>query len=317
MRRTERPRTVSSASSASSASSPSPRVTAIVLNWCAEEDTTACVRSLLASDHEALTVLVVDNGSPDGSGERLHARFPDVPYLQTGANLGYTGGNNRGIAWALEHGADWVLLVNDDAEVAPDCVRRLVEAAVEGARDGGSPVAGTCPTIVHHHRPDVIWFAGGEFSVRLGMGVHWNEGEPLSALAGMKEPREVTFMTGCVCLLSAAALREVGTFTEDYFAYGEDAELALRLTRAGWRMLHVPRALALHRIADGSPDASPWQIVQRDRNRRRLARRHFTGADRVRFALWVYPTRLLHLARYLARGDMKRARAIVTGIVAR
>lgn len=285
-------------------------VTAIVLNWCAEADTTACVRSLLASDHPALTVLIVDNGSPDGSGARLHAAFPEVPYLQTGANLGFTGGNNRGIAWAMERGAEWVLLVNDDATVAPDCVSRLLAAAQSRPR-----VAGVSPTITYKVRPDLVWFGGGDFSPKRAMGRHRHEGRPLAAVAA-DGPVEISFMTGCVCLVSVAALREVGALAEDYFAYVEDAELSLRLVRAGWTLLHEPRARAGHDIAlDSHVESSPWQIVQRDRNRRRLARRHYGAAERLRFLAWFGATRLVHLARFVVRGDLARARAIVTGMV--
>ena len=73
------------------------RVTAVVLNWCGEAVSTDCLRSLKCSEYRNLTVLLVDNGSPDGSGDRLRMAFPEVDFLQTGENLGYVGGNNRGI----------------------------------------------------------------------------------------------------------------------------------------------------------------------------------------------------------------------------
>ena len=100
-------------------------VVVIVLNWCGEDDTAECLESLARCDWPRLTVLLVDTGSPDGSGARLHARFPELPYLQTGANLGYTGGNNRGFEWALAHGADHVVVLNNDTVVEPDLIARL------------------------------------------------------------------------------------------------------------------------------------------------------------------------------------------------
>ena len=81
---------------------------AVVLNWCAEDDTARAVASLFAQHEPGVTVLIVDNASPDGSGARLQQRFPEVPFLQTGANYGYAGGNQRAIAWALQQGADAV-----------------------------------------------------------------------------------------------------------------------------------------------------------------------------------------------------------------
>ena len=93
-----------------------PAVTAVVLNWCGEVVTTECLRSLLASDYKPLKALLVDNGSPDGSFERLRALFPNLDFIQTGKNLGYAGGNNRGIEWAMRDGADYVLILNNDID---------------------------------------------------------------------------------------------------------------------------------------------------------------------------------------------------------
>ena len=103
-----------------------PTVMVIVLNWCGEDDTVACIESLQRSTYTALSILLIDNASPDGSGDRLHARLPDVPYLQTGSNLGYAGGNNRGFERALAEGADYVVVLNYDTVVDPDCIGALV-----------------------------------------------------------------------------------------------------------------------------------------------------------------------------------------------
>ena len=107
-------------------------VVAVVLNWSAEEVTVECLDGLEHSQYSRLRILLIDNGSPDGSGERLHARFPTIPYLQMGKNLGYGVANNRGMEWALANGADYVLVVNNDAVVLPGAIGRLVETAESG-----------------------------------------------------------------------------------------------------------------------------------------------------------------------------------------
>jgi GT2 family glycosyltransferase len=286
-----------------------PRVTAVVLNWCGEEHAAACLRSLLAGDYPALTILLVDNGSPDGSGARLHAAFPGVAYLQTGANLGYTGGNNQGIRWAMDGGADYVLVLNNDTVVEPAAVSRLVEAASCGQRVGA-----VAPKILYLAAPDRIWFGGGSISRVRGLGVHHRCGQRDDPAAD-ERLEDITFVTGCCCLLSADAIRHARGFAEDFFAYVEDVELSVRLSQGGFRLVYQPAARVLHRVSpDRSAAPSPFQIRHRDRNRRRLARRHFGPLDRLRFTAWFYPTRLAWLAWYTGSGDWARAGAVWRGM---
>jgi GT2 family glycosyltransferase len=286
-------------------------VVIVILNWNAERDTAACIDSFQAQRGVSARILLVDNASTDGSGDRLRARFPAVDYLQTGANLGYAGGNNRGIAWAAAHGADWILVVNNDTVADPDCVRRLLDAAITEPR-----LASVAPLIVRHDEPDRIWFAGGRFDQLRAIGVHVGEGRVVDeqVTSAGTPVRPCSFLTGCCLLLRRTALEQVGAFRDDYFAYGEDVELGLRLQRAGWLLGWAPAARLAHRVPARDAPPRPDQIRLRDRNRRRLVRMHYAWPWRLGFALWFWPTRLIHLARYLARGDRPRAAAIVAGM---
>jgi hypothetical protein len=296
-------------SPAATASADVPHVVVVVLNWCGYDDTAACVRSLLRGDWPRLTVLLVDNGSPDGSGDRLHHAFPTIPYLQTGANLGYTGGNNRGLAWARAHGADHVVVLNNDTEVAPDCVRRLVEAA-----DAGSGVGLVAPKILVHDTPETLWYAGGDLALSRGTGRHRGEGVAERAFPRGDVATDVTFATGCCFLLTRAALEATGGFEEGYFAYIEDVDLSYVLSQRGFRLRYAPAARLTHKVPTSAQEPSPFQIRQRDRNRRRFARLRLAATRRARFACWFYASRLVHLARYAARADWARARAIIDGM---
>lgn len=283
----------------------SARVVAIVLNWCKEADTAACLDSLGASRCDALDIVLVDNGSPDGSGERLHQRFPLVDFLQTGTNLGYAGGNNRGIERALGTGAEYLLIVNNDTVVDADCVANLVRAS----ESTGAPVV--APLILYFDEPDRVWYGGGAFSRLRALGTHRFENSPIDHT---QTRSSTTFVCGCCFLIRADVIRRVGGFDESFFAYVEDVELSLRLSRAGVAMLYEPAARVLHRVRRNDA-GSPFQIRQRDRNRRRLVRLHYDAMSRLGFALWFYPTRFAHLLRYSARRDWSRARAIVDGAV--
>lgn len=283
-------------------------VWAIVLMYGGEEVTIACIESLLAQDYPALRVLLVDNASPDGGGLRVRARFPDIVYLNTGANLGYTGGNNRGIQYALERGAEYLFVLNNDTVVERNCVSVLVGSA--NNRQGVGMIA---PKILFFDEPSKIWYGGGDFSVTKAVGDHRRQLEPDTPdEAARLEP--VSFVTGCAFLMPAQAATELSGFAEDFFIYCEDVELSVRAGRAGYRMYYQPAARVYHHEKLAS-NPTPWQIRLRDRNRRRLVRRHYTALDRLRFAAWFYPTRVVRCAQYLLRGDFLRARAIVAGAV--
>jgi GT2 family glycosyltransferase len=283
-----------------------PSVAVIVLNWCGEEDTVACVESLRRSTYPRLSILVVDNASPDGSGDRLRARLAGVEVLQTGANLGYAGGNNRGFDRVLKDAADYVLVLNNDTVVDPECVAALVETA---RRADAALVA---PKILYHDAPHLIWYAGGDFLPARALGRHRREGELDATSPARAEP--ITFATGCCFLIRADVLRALGGFDESYFAYVEDVELSLRITRAGLRMFVEPNARLYHRIPVGAEVATPFQLRQRDRNRRRLVRTHFNFWQRLAFAAWFYPTRAIHFLRYILAGAWPQARAVFVGM---
>lgn len=279
----------------------------IVLNWNAEHDTAACFDSLALDPSLPHEVCLVDNDSADGSGARLHARYPGVAYLQTGGNLGYAGGNNAGIAWALARGAERIVVLNNDTVVEPGMLGALARAL-----DGSPRTGAVAPTMVHFDAPDVLWYAGGDFVVHKALGVHRLAPPPPAT-----HHVACTFLSGCCIMFRGEVLRTLGGFREDFFAYIEDAEMSVRVQRAGWAMAWVPAARLRHRVpALGTPD-SPSRIHLRDRNRRRLVRSTYSGMERVRFALWFWPTRLAHAVRYLLAGDLPRLRALAAGCTER
>jgi GT2 family glycosyltransferase len=141
------------------------RVAVVVLNWRAAEETLRCLDSLLAMNAPRLEVVVVDNGSGDGSFEMLEAYGRGVTVINSGANLGYAGGNNLGIQHALENGVDWVWVLNNDTTVAPDCLAKLLDASVEADV--------RVPTIGLGDGSGRLWYAGGHFDTRRFVPVHW------------------------------------------------------------------------------------------------------------------------------------------------
>lgn len=283
-------------------------VIAVVLNWNNEPDTAACLESLDADGLPMAQVVLVDNDSADGSGDRLHARFPEARYLRTGANLGYAGGNNAGIRQALAMGADWVLVLNNDTVVDPGMVRALVAAGESHSR-----AAAIAPKIVRFDDPSILWFDGGYFSKMRALGGHRGEGAR-DRVPDLRPAERVSFLTGCCLLLRSSAIAAMGdVFRADFFLYVEDTELCVRLARGGWELLYEPAARLRHKVPPPGSIPLANHLRLRERNRRRLVRSHYDVLDSLLFRLWFYPTRVVLVLGNLVRGDLPRAQAILKG----
>lgn len=265
-----------------------PSVLIIVLCYNGVELTLACLESLRRGTHPRADVLIVDNASSDGTPAAVRARFPEAAVIETGANLGFAAGNNVGLRYALERGYDYALLLNNDTEVAPDAIERLV-AAAESAPDVG--VVG--PTIAYYERPDLIWSAGGVIDWRRGDSHMRGIGEPVAQLPAAA--REVDFVTGCALMCKRAALGRAGLLDERFFMYYEEAEWCVRATRAGFRILHVPGARVLHKIPLDARADKPYVAYYMTRNRLLFLR-----ATRAAPATWLRATLLQDLRTYLS-----------------
>lgn len=228
----------------------------IVVNWNQKQLTLDCLASLRAVTAPACHVLLVDNGSTDGSVDAVRQSFPEVEVLETGVNLLYAGGNNAGIVRALASGAHQCVLLNNDTVVAPDFVQRLAE---EMAMDPQCGVVG--PKILYADTPDRIWYAGGEMS--FWTGTMWHRGIRETDRGQYDVSSETGYVTGCCLMIRREALERVGMLDESYRMYGEDADLCMRVRRAGYSLRYAPAARVWHRISVSSGGHLSWAKQRR------------------------------------------------------
>lgn len=220
-----------------------PHVAVVVLSWNGREDTLTCLRSFERVDYRPLTLIVVDNGSDDGTSEAVCAAFPEVEILRTETNLGFAEGNNVGLRRALELGADFAFVLNNDTELERQTIPALVE---EAAR---RPDAGAlCSKVLYADPPDLIWFAGASFDPARGYsgrltGYRERDSERWSQVA------ETTRACGAAMLVPRRVLEEVGLFDAELFFYQEDTDWSLRARAAGFRHYVVPASRLWHRIS--------------------------------------------------------------------
>lgn len=220
----------------------------IVLAWNGWADTEECLRSLSPVIAGGIRILLVDNGSTDGTPEHTRRRFPDVEVIENARNLGFPGGNNAGIREAFAKGAEFVILLNNDTVVDKDFARELL-AVARADRDVGMVTS----KIYFHDRPEVIWFAGGDFSTWTGRSRHAGYGE--IDRGQFDEVSEIGRPCACSLLLTRTFVEDVGLLNEDLFLYGEEIDLALRARSKGYKCRLAPRSRVWHKWAAASGGA--------------------------------------------------------------
>ena len=279
-------------------------VAVVVLTWNGLEDTRRCLRSLDRVPYKPLTLVVVDNGSTDGTAEAIAREFPRVELVRNERNLGFAGGNNAGIVRALALGADHVVILNNDTEADPNFVAALV-----GEARRRPDVGALCSKILFADPPDLVWFAGLRLDARRGYN---------GRILGYREPDDGRFAavteTDAACaaamLVPRAVVERVGLLDADLFLYAEDTDWSLRAKTAGLRLFVVPDSKVWHRVSAASGgENSPTTLYYTLRNMLTVLERHAPlGAlgTRRRRAV-VLGAHTLQALRWTRRGEALRA----------
>ena len=279
----------------------------VVLSWNGLALTRDTLRSLAACplpEGWRLHTLVVDNASSDGSPQMVRDEFPGAELLALPENRRFAGGNNAGLARALETGADAVMLLNNDVVADPKLLEKLLAALAE------QPDAGAVAPLIYFAPPsDRIWYGGGRCRPWLAWSAHrairdHDHGQ-------FRSIEETGYLTGCCLLATADAWRKVGLLDERYFIYAEDADWCLRARAAGYKLLFVPTARLWHRVSASSGGAmNPWKVYQRLRANVTLWARHAHGWARVTWLPALLAQQAAYAAYLLARGHAAAALAV-------
>ncbi len=261
-----------------------PLVYVVILNTNRRDDTLACIHSLQANAYRNKVIVVLDNASTDGSTDAIREAFPEVQVLGLQENLGYAGNNNVGIQHAIHQGADWVLVLNEDTLLDPQCLRLMV---AEGERDSQIGIVG--PLVYHADEPAYIQSAGGR------LGPYWESihiGQNDLDQGQFTEPTCVEWVSGCAILVRREVIESVGMLDERYFYYWEETEWCLRAARAGWKIVNVPAAHLWHKGVKRDYKPGPSVSYYGTRNRFLTFRKHHAPAP-VWAKAWFDTTRTL------------------------
>lgn len=285
------------------------QIAAITVNWNQHQLTQQCVQSLVAGALAPTWMMVVDNGSQVDPTSVVRAVHAPTIVLRNRRNLGFAAGANTGIEHALALGADAVLIVNNDAVVAPSCVRELVEALL-----GDNRLAGVGAKTLTQEQPPRIHTAYGMLTYhgQLVRQQGWLEPD----LSRFNEFQEVDYISGCAMLLRRAALEQVGLLDPEFFAYHEDLDWCTRARRAGFRVAYVPSAVVHHRMhasTGGGGYLSPITYLSA-RNSILFVRKNASWPQRLKYAFYLSGNLLKEGIFRYRRGELAGFRLRMRGL---
>lgn len=283
----------------------SPALAVILVNYNNDDYTIPCLESLANQTLDDFVTIVVDNGSESGSLEKVTEQFDFPVYLENDENLGFTGGNNRGIEYALDEDVDWVLLLNNDTEVDPTFLEELLEAA-EALPDE----VGIVGPKIHTYESREIWSAGGKVGRWTG-----NTGSLHTDDRPLDRPISVDLVAGAALLVRDEVFDDIGLLDDDFFIYYEETEFCTRARKAGWEVMYVPVDGIYHKETT-SHSFSPFGEYYLIRNR--LLFQQKTRPLYVRLVFYPYYILrwvLLQIIYLLLQNEEAAARATFRGAI--
>jgi len=262
-----------------------PRFGIVIVNWKQPSVTLRCLASLATSTYLNRRIVVVDNGSKDGSAQIIKQAYPDLDLIISPENLGFTGGNNLGIKYLHNPDIDYFLLLNNDAVIESTTLVDLANAALN------YPDAGFLgPKILLLEEPDVFLSAGGfilngYLAVHRGIGEH-DQGQ-------YNQPVPTDFLSGCALLVKRQAIDRIGLLDDEFFLYYEEVEWCQRAHIAGFPVLFVPSARVWHPDTRSRDNESAQVTYYQTRNSLLFARKTARGRPIIARMLFEYYRRLL------------------------
>ena len=284
-----------------------PRVAAIVVNYNGLEVTLQSIASLRRMTYPAFDLVVLDNGSTDGSGEALVAAHPDLAHLRIAENRGSSSGYAAGFRWALERGYDYLLLLNNDIEVEPEMLAELVAAA---ERDPGVGCVG--PKCYFHGDRQRLWSAGG--IIRFKESVTRERGYGEIDRGQYDRDAEVDYVNGCAILVRREAAEAAGPWDPVFFICVDDADFCMRVKRAGFRCLYAHRAVLYHMVAWSTGGYRPERNRRLGRSSAIFVRRYATPWQWLTFLAFSLAALPVAWLRERRRGNQAAAVAKLRGV---
>ncbi|MDO4329866.1 MAG: glycosyltransferase family 2 protein [Lachnospiraceae bacterium] len=282
-----------------------PKVFIILVNYNNVSDTFACLESIQRNNYRNYEVVIIDNKSTDRSCEQLRIKKYGLHYVLIVAeeNDGFSAGNNIGIRYAIEHGADYVLLLNNDTLVDPDFLTELI-----GYQSNHEECAVAVGKIYYAFERNTLWYAGGSVSPVTTRTTHYEYGK--QDAHEINNPIQVSFATGCYMSIRRAVIEDVGLLDEDYFLYDEDTDYSLRLAAKKKKIFYVPSSVIYHKVSASTGGGSDLSQYYQVRNHFLLIKKNLKMPNSIIAIGYT----VLFLVKRMLKGELK-PRNVVNGTI--
>lgn len=254
-----------------------PKVGIVTVNYKGVEDTIECVHSLQSIDYPNFEVIVVDNGSQDGSVRKLVKIKNLITLISLPENTGYTGGNNAGIQCALDKSCEYILLLNNDTTVNKNFLSILVDTL---QKDKDIGLVG--PKIYYSDKENILVSEGGEINLKKGPFLNINQNQTDKKL--FTEPVDREYISGCCMLVKKEVFQKIGLLDQKYFCYVEDIDFCVRCRKSGFKTVYEPRSIIHHKTSRATGgEINPVKEFYKSRNAIYFGKKYYLTPFNVRY----------------------------------
>ncbi|OGN52716.1 MAG: hypothetical protein A2Z85_01495 [Chlamydiae bacterium GWA2_50_15] len=271
-----------------------PLIFIIILNWNGKDDTLACLASLQSVFYAPFRIVVVDNGSSDGSIDAIESAYPAVALLKNQENLGFAEGNNIGAQFALKEGADWIFLLNNDTVVEPGILSAF---SAHFQTHPNSSLSGAVP-FLFDQKSLTLDHLGGRWNAKKAQFDLIGKGAPFHEELFSRLP-ELDYACGCSLMIRRDVVEKIGLFDARFFLLWEEADFCLRAKRAGFLLSICKEALLRHKVSASFVGGKPQSRYYWWRNRLLFIELNVTPGPRVALYIKVLLPELVRLYKLL------------------
>ena len=277
-----------------------PKVSIIILNWNNYEDTKECLLSLDKITYPNYEVIVVDNGSIDGSTLKIQKEFPQHKYIYNNDNLGFTEGNNIGMEYAMKKGTDFVLVLNNDITVENGFLESLVDIALK------NPDAGIVgPAVYFYHEPEKLSPTGGKIN-------YWRIN---TKVYDSVKPTEMDWVYGCCLLVKKEVINKIGYFYTPFFISYEDVDYCVRAKKAGFKVIYEPKSRIWHKSGNSLKKSPTSYYYYFNRNKLLFIKRNAPVCIKYFFYFYFSSYLIFRILEKLIKRDTVAAFAIKDALI--